>query len=150
MKSVGTSGQKKCSITYQNGSNYIGECIKEGKDNKKHGKGTYTFKNGTYLFGEWRNDKLNGKGFYYNPKIGNYEGDFMDNLKHGQGKFYWFITNETYIGEWKNDLKNGKGSMKFANGSTYEAEWLNDKILGKYKLVSLNMHEPKTNGKISC
>jgi hypothetical protein len=37
-----------------------------------------------------------------------YEGDFKDNLRHGNGKFIDSYGN-TYKGDWKNDLKHGKG-----------------------------------------
>ena len=31
----------------------------------KSGKGTYTYTNGNKYYGDWKNDKKNGKGIFY-------------------------------------------------------------------------------------
>ena len=54
---------KKVTITYPNGIKYVGEF----KDDKRHGQGRYTFKNGDEYdeyIGEWKDGKMHGKGTY--------------------------------------------------------------------------------------
>ena len=65
---------------------------------------------------EIKNNIPNGKGikYYSNGKI-LYEGDFVNGLFEGNGKYIW-EDGEYYIGEYKNGLRNGKGIEYYANG----------------------------------
>ena len=45
--------------------------------------------------------------YYSNGNI-QYEGDWINNKREGNGKYIW-EDGEYYIGQWKNGLRNGKG-----------------------------------------
>ena len=55
---------------------------------RKHGEGTYTFKNGLKYVGEYVNGKKQGRGIIYNSdeSVG-YDGQWKNNLPHGVGTF---------------------------------------------------------------
>ncbi len=67
-------------------------------------------------------------------KLDNYEGELLDDKKHGKGKCI-FNNGDIYDGEWSNNEINGYGTMKYKNGNKYEGEWLNGKKHGKGKCI---------------
>ena len=79
------------SLEYENGY-YEGDL----KNNKRHGKGRYTWKDGNW-----------------------YEGDWVDDLKEGTGKFCW-TTGDNYEGEYRKDKRDGVGIKVYTNGDRYE------------------------------
>lgn len=73
------------------------------------GKGKLFFLTYEYYIGEFKEDKMHGKGKLYNKK-GDviYEGFFADNKKEGKGKL--FLENKcVYEGEFLNNFKHAKG-----------------------------------------
>ena len=50
-------------IKYKNGSEYSGKTDEKGN---RHGRGKLTLANGEKYVGEWKNDKKDGQGVYYN------------------------------------------------------------------------------------
>lgn len=44
-----------------------------------------------------------------------YEGQFSDDLKHGEGKYIWY-DGRIYEGEWKMNQMNGNGIYKWPDG----------------------------------
>ena len=105
--------------------------------NKKHRKiienskeiyGIFYDRNENLYYGEWYNNKYEGKGLLYYD--GNkYLGEFKNGKKNGKGIEY-YNNNEIYDGEWKNNLKHGKGRYYFKNGEIYDGEWKNNKNFG--------------------
>ena len=75
------------------------------KDAYRHGKGSYTWKNGGKFVGEWiKGDGV--KGTYEYPSKNTYTGDFKkntDHAKHGFGKFVNKSTGEIRNGLWCNN-----------------------------------------------
>jgi hypothetical protein len=72
-----------------------------------HGKGTMLFSDGSFLTGEWKNGKLNGKGVNL-TKTGNfYSGNFVDGKKEGKG-YMLYKDNGILVGEWKIDKFTGR------------------------------------------
>lgn len=75
---------------------------------------TYT-DNGSYISynGTFKNGIPNGEGVLYNHKgIKIYEGQIMNNTRHGDGISYWENTGEKYWeGKWHNNMKHGKGRL---------------------------------------
>jgi hypothetical protein len=57
-----------------------------------HGKGTFTWTDGSY-----------------------YKGDYQHGRKHGIGTFH-FISHKYYEGEWVHGKQNGKGILYDKNG----------------------------------
>ena len=80
-------------IVFENG-------IYEGymQDNKRHGRGKYT----------WNDGNL-------------YEGDWHDDMKHGKGRFEW-ENGDIYEGEYIEDRREGTGIKYYQNADTYEVQ----------------------------
>ena len=76
------------------------------KKNKRHGQGTYT----------WKNSKTYAK----------YVGNWKNNKNHGQGTEY-LKNGDKYIGGFKNNLRHGKGTLILANGKKFPKKYINGK-----------------------
>jgi len=62
-----------------------------------------------------------------NPK--EYDGDWLNNKRHGQGKcIYW--NGNIYQGQWLYNRWHGKGKLIFANGDVYEGKFEAGNITG--------------------
>lgn len=64
-----------------------------------------------------------------------YEGDFLNNLKHGNGHSKW-KDNREYIGEYIKGVKSGIGKYKWNNGDCFIGRWQNGNQNGLGKLIS--------------
>ena len=51
-----------------------------------------------------------------------YEGEYLDDKKHGQGEFKW-ASGGNYRGGYQHDIKTGYGEMYWADGSIYRGTW---------------------------
>ena len=111
---------------YDNGDVYVGE----RKDGKKHGRGTYKFKDGRKYEGEWKDDRKHGRGTFRYVDGGKYEGEWKDDRKHGRGTFRYMDGNK-YEGEWKDDKKNGRGTQECPDGNKWDGEWKDGKMHGR-------------------
>lgn len=65
----------------------------------------------------------------FNPDLG-YWGEWKNNKREGKGTYAW-ENGIKFEGEWKNNLRNGKGIQCYPNGEKLEGYWENDKINGK-------------------
>ena len=104
-------------------------------------KGKKKYKDGEYV-GEFQNGLRDGKGtFYYyeNNEYGRkkYEGDWKNDKIEGKGKMIW-KTGQVYEGEWSNNLKEGKGIETYTDGAKYEGNFKNSKFEGKGVLYYAN------------
>eukprot|EP00927_Polykrikos_kofoidii_P071206 TRINITY_DN67506_c0_g1_i1.p1 TRINITY_DN67506_c0_g1~~TRINITY_DN67506_c0_g1_i1.p1 ORF type:complete len:395 (+),score=35.52 TRINITY_DN67506_c0_g1_i1:107-1186(+) len=52
---------------------------------------------------------------------GQYEGDFMNGMRHGNGTHTW--SGEVYEGQWRWDNRHGWGSLRLADGSSVKGDW---------------------------
>jgi hypothetical protein len=93
---------------------YDGERSENGM---RHGTGTYTYPNGKYYKGTWKNDKKHGEGkLYFKDGEISYEGFYKDGKRHGKGKMTDKKGNK-YNGDWVENKKHGKGVYKSVTGS---------------------------------
>ena len=51
-----------------------------------------------------------------------YTGDYLQDMKHGQGKFVWESGN-WYEGQYVSDKRNGYGEMHWTDGTVYKGDW---------------------------
>ena len=58
----------------------------------KHGKGKYTWNDGSMYNGYWYENKINGTGIYTWPDGRRYEGEWKEHQRHGQGTYYYAET----------------------------------------------------------
>jgi hypothetical protein len=110
---------------------YVGELLKY----RPNGKGTlYKKKKEKYkiiYYGDFVEGKFQGNGilFYNYKKKTYYEGEFKDNKRHGNGKYY--VNNKLkYEGEFKDDKYNGLGTIYYQDVSYYKGGFTNGKKTG--------------------
>ena len=68
--------------------------------NQLHGNGVFTWASSKKTYtGEWKNNKMDGKGHMIYPDGKEYIGDFENDMRHGSG-LYTFGDGREYEGEW--------------------------------------------------
>lgn len=84
-----------------------------------------------------------GRGIYTWSTGDRYDGDWLENIKHGKGLYYFANNEDIYVGEFNNDKRSGKGVLYYSNGDKYEGDWLNDYKNGKgiyyYYIIIVNI-----------
>ena len=74
----------------------------------------------------------NGEGNQTYQNGDRYQGEFKNNLRHGEGIIeYRSMNNSHYNGEWSKDIQNGFGKYKMDNGDVYKGDILDNKMHGK-------------------
>ena len=101
---------------------YDGEWVND----KRTGKGRYTWPSGDFYEGEWNNDNAHGYGIMKSSNGNIYEGEWKNGKKDGKGKMTYHPDGNFYEGEWKNGKKDGKGKMTYPDGEYREGVWSND------------------------
>ena len=101
----------------------------------RHGDNCLETKAGVRKYqGQFRRDKINGKGIYEwyegESKGDIYNGEFKDDLFDGLGT-YQYNDGTIYIGEFKRGIKEGKGKVIYSDGSFYEGEYADGNKSGK-------------------
>jgi hypothetical protein len=113
------------------GDKYVGEW----KDNKLNGKGTYTYANGDKYVGGYRDNQRHGQGTLILVDGDKYVGEFREDKRTGRGTFTWGPNSEwagdEYLGEFKNGQRTGQGTYIFADGEKYLGEFRDGKFHGK-------------------
>lgn len=80
--------------------------------------------------GSFTDGKMEGYGDYFEYEPGapensysqKYEGEFFNNLQHGNGKQTW-KDGSSYDGEWKFGKKEGEGYFEWKDGSWYRVSY---------------------------
>ncbi|MDA9648853.1 hypothetical protein N9T54_00390 [Alphaproteobacteria bacterium] len=62
-----------------------------------------------------------------------YDGDFLNDKKHGKGRYTW-KSGSKYEGDWVNGKRTGEGVLTFANGKKQEGVFKNSKFLYSKKI----------------
>ena len=52
-----------------------------------------------------------------------YEGQWLDDKRHGRGQFICQLDGTSYDGEFAHGRKEGRGILKFANGHILSGTW---------------------------
>ena len=95
---------------------------------------SHTFGNGDRYSGEWRENKLYGKGTYtFGPNSewagDRYVGELQDGIWNGQGAYTW-SNGDKYVGEFRDGKRNGQGTYTHANGDKYVGDHKDGKADG--------------------
>eukprot|EP00092_Neocalanus_flemingeri_P012921 GFUD01013920.1.p2 GENE.GFUD01013920.1~~GFUD01013920.1.p2 ORF type:complete len:203 (+),score=71.69 GFUD01013920.1:103-711(+) len=111
-------------IRYEEGS-YTGE-VNDAK--VPEGDGVFEYRgdddDGRLCYdGEWKNKAAAGYGVMKWQNGDRYEGDWVEGLRQGKGKYISKSTGGKYEGEYTSDLKQGKGKYTFSNGDWYDGQW---------------------------
>ncbi|KAH6823456.1 Phosphatidylinositol-4-phosphate 5-kinase family protein [Perilla frutescens var. hirtella] len=87
-----------------------------------HGKGKYTWSDGTIYEGDWEEGKMSGKGKIRWPSQAMYDGDFSGGYLHGFGTFIG-SDGSMYRGSWKMNSQHGIGRKQYPNADIYDGCW---------------------------
>lgn len=63
-------------------------------------------------------------------KSGYYEGQWRENMRHGQGRMV-FLSSASYEGGWQYDAIEGNGCLLYPDGCTLEGGWTKGLIDGR-------------------
>jgi len=79
-----------------------------------------------------------GTGIFIYPNGDIYKGEWLDNMRHGEGTITYEGSaarrGDIYDGTWKENMRHGKGIYSWSNGDVYEGQWKSDRMDGKGKL----------------
>lgn len=142
------SQQQEVSLTYKDGSTYVGQFQSgkrhgqgvwkstsvqyEGqfKNDRQDGEGNQTWRDGRFYTGHFEDGKFNGHGRmeWHTPSgLLVFEGQYVSDTKHGRGKFIW-PDGRIYDGEWSQGKRWGKGTYINARGERKQGIWSDDKL----------------------
>ena len=118
------------------GNSYIGDF----SNSKRHGIGVLDT-NKIHYEGEFKNDKLNGKGKITFKNEGHYyEGDFENNEINGYGTFKW-KNGDCYTGQMLNGKMHGLGRYRYNTGQVFEGTYANGIKQGGGRIYNINNNE---------
>ena len=98
---------------------YVGDFKNEQKEGE--GKIVYKILNDVYE-GSFRNNSINGVGFYIWANKDTFKGEFLNGKMHGKGLYKWVDGGE-YEGSYINNIKEGFGKFKWTNGKIFEGQF---------------------------
>lgn len=95
----------KASITYKSGNTYVGDV----KNGGRHGNGVFKWKSGGSV-------------------VASYEGNWVDGVMSGSGKYYYSANSYPYIsGKFVNGKPDGTATYYKEAGNTFTTTWANGK-----------------------
>jgi hypothetical protein len=93
-----------------------------------NGKKRQVLKNGVYE-GDFVDGVFHGKGKFTYHNYDVYEGDYVNGKPHGKGKFT--EAENVYEGDFAEGKRTGKGKLTFKHGSFYEGDFVDGVPTGK-------------------
>lgn len=115
-------------MVYYNGNQYD-YYVGEFQLNKRHGQGEIKYSNMQYYKGQFENDVFHGKGkFILQDEITYYDGDWIENERHGFGIENGIDENKIwkYEGYFLTGRRHGKGKLIIDGECEIEGEFEND------------------------
>lgn len=110
---------------------YDGEWIND----KRHGRGTGIWADGSRWEGQWKNDAAQGEGTLFHSNGSKYVGEVINFnntvVIHGKGVAYWeggARAGDMYVGEFLYDEMSGLGTYTYANGRIQEGMFKNNEF----------------------
>ncbi|KAL3660088.1 hypothetical protein V7S43_015010 [Phytophthora oleae] len=103
--------------TLSNGDVYVGEM--NADQTQRHGKGKCTYANGDEYEGDWRDDLRCGQGVMrYSNSQGVYAGEWEEDRRHGFGIYEYHV------------LESSNGWSTLRQSKKYEGQWIRDRKHG--------------------
>ena len=119
---------RRCELT--NGSQYVGQL---NDKNEREGVGTlFLIDESKHYEGEWKNDVYHGQGKLFFRYDGmQYKGHLFNGKKHGLGTTYRKNGTKVYKGEFRHDIRHGLGESYDDEGVLlYRGNWFAGKWNG--------------------
>lgn len=107
-------------ITFPDGK-YTGTFV--GVNKRREGNGTFNFNDGSVYTGEWKDDKMHGRGKLKSNQIVEISGDRVKSRKGIE-----------YEGYWIEGMLQGKGTAR-DNEIYYEGNFVDGRVTGRGKLI---------------
>ena len=108
---------------------YEGGCAGGKAEGQGTARGSATYAGG------FHEGKKHGRGIKTWSWGDRYEGEFVDDYKHGWGTYAWgartLFAGDRYEGEFSNDKRNGYGIYSWASGDSYAGPWKDDSVAGR-------------------
>jgi len=82
--------------------------------------------------GQWKNNKITGKGFFDFGDGGIYKGSFLNGERHGKGvltESKGKKAGTSYSGIWKNSMMDGIFTFKDKKGKKRKELWKDDNFV---------------------
>ncbi|KNE65892.1 hypothetical protein AMAG_09856 [Allomyces macrogynus ATCC 38327] len=130
---------------YPSGAVYTGQW----HEGVRHGRGTMVWPDlGQEYDGEWHHGLMHGRGIYLWHRVRQpgespseqyyharnwYEGDFVDNQRHGKGAFQ-YADGSIYVGDFAGNQKHGNALFRDRYGRIHEGEWHRDQMVAPLAL----------------
>lgn len=76
--------------------------------------------------GEYKSGSKDGYGSIQYENGDTYQGEWTQNMRHGEGTYHYIKLGIVYTGSWDKGLKSGQGSMKLIGGHVIHGHWVND------------------------
>ena len=114
----------------------------EWKNGKRHGEGTFLYKDGSQYKGDWSLDIKSGAGEQIYPDGTKYKGNWKNNKYHGMGEIN-YPDKQAYIGEFLNGKVEGQGTMNYPGGEVYVGRFKNGIRHGKGTFILAGGFEMK-------
>ncbi len=89
----------------------------------RHGRGSYSYDNACFNYdGDWCEGRKHGQGQFVVAGLYTYHGDFVDGEMTGTGTKTW-LSGASYKGQFREGEMHGRGSYTGADGSRYDGEF---------------------------
>lgn len=125
---------KEVNISFSNNDRYIGML----KNGLPHGVGKIEFNNGDLYEGEFEQGVFHGEGMYFDLDADNtYYGEFKEGERQGKGRLYEGAISDSvliYEGEYMKDLFHGEGKYYNNEKLRYIGKFSEGEFEGKGKL----------------
>nr|VZI49682.1 unnamed protein product [Spirometra erinaceieuropaei] len=125
-------------LNYTKGGRYQGA----GNKVTRNGEGKFTYLNDFFSYeGQWLNGIKHGQG-RLSMKDGSFmEGQFVDGELIGPGKMYSAAKETLYEGDIFMGERHGEGHMHYPNGSIYSGSWSHNSREGRLAVDSQTVYE---------
>lgn len=109
---------------HNNGNYYSGNF----KNDIFNGEGTFKWEDGRLYIGLWKDGEMCGKGEFHWDEDTKYIGEYKESHREGYGIYHF--KNGYYEGKWVNNMPHGNGKL-FINGETYSGLFRYGKLIRK-------------------
>eukprot|EP00400_MALV-I_sp_L67-5_P000795 gene795-184_t len=106
----------KCNLAHGGNHFYEGDMVVQ-----REGFGKYTRDDGIVYEGDWKNNLRHGQGTISYRSGAKYAGGFSEDKEHDKGKLT-YPSGDVYDGLWERDQKHGQGKYTWVDDEVYDGQ----------------------------